>query len=485
MPNRIASIVPVWALLSPCAQAEDLHGLFLAPQDGGPDPLVLQRPTAYDPGEWYVAGLLEVVDRTPFGGAEDVLTDGALDGLLTLDLAAGLAVDRRFRAHLALPLYLATFSETAPGTGLPGDLRLGLEAAIVRPDGATGFGLEVVPHVLLPTGPERLLLGREGPSAGLAASAGLTGVRVNLTVEAGVVLAAVDPLELVHAGAGVGARLTSTTALVAEARTELRPFEPPRLEALASLRQRARAGLHWSIGCGARFDELDAAPSWRLFAGTGYATRARADVDRDGLVGAADACPRDRETLNGWQDLDGCPDRLAEVVVVPTWRGSTIFEADVVATAGEELVFAEPGPLVLLGRPPGEAWEARAVEGCLAGRATAVLHEGDNRLVVPMEPVHDATLELVVRDARGRAAPHTHLEWIGSWPPACAPVEEHRFEGGRVLVRLGAGLHELVVHGPDGATERFDLRIRRGAWLSRHVTLEPPDPRVATVEDAP
>lgn len=484
MPNRVALIVPLWALSVPCAQAEDLHGFFLAPQDGGPDPLMLQRPTAYEPGEWYVSGLLEVVDRT-LVPADDVLTDGALDGLLTLDLAAGLAATRRFRAYAALPLYLATFSEDAPGAGLPGDLRLGLEAALARPEGATGFGLELVPHVLLPTGPDRLLLGREGPSAGLAASAALTGARVGVTVEAGVVLAAVDPLELVHAGAAVSTRLTATTSLVAEARADLRPLEPPRLEAMASLRQRARAGLHWVVGSGVRFDELASAPAWRLFAGAGFSTRAREDVDRDGLVGAADACPTARETLNGWQDLDGCPDRLAEVVIVPTWRGTTLFEADAVATAGDELLFAEPGPLVIVGRPPGEAWEARAVEGCLAGRGATVLHEGDNRLVVPMEPVRDATLEIVARDGLGRAVPDVRLEWLGSWPAACAPVEEHRSEGGRILVSLGAGLHDLEVHGPDGAVERIDVRIRRGAWQSWHVTLEPPSPRVAAAEEAP
>lgn len=38
------------------------------------------------------------------------------------------------------------------------------------------------------------------------------------------------------------------------------------------------------------------------------------DADHDGLVGAADRCPREAETKNGYQDDDGCPDTLPEKV---------------------------------------------------------------------------------------------------------------------------------------------------------------------------
>src|SRR5690606_39381849 len=122
-------------------------------------------------------------------------------------------------------------------------------------------------------------------------------------------------------------------------------------------------------------------------------------------------------------------------------------------------------------------------EGCLAGAGATVLHEGDNRLVVPMEPVRDATLELVVRDEIGRAVPDVRVEWLGSWPEPCAPVGEHRGEGGRILVPVGAGLHDLRVIGPDGSSETLDVRIRRGAWQSRHVTL--PSPVQVAVEEPP
>lgn len=475
MPHRAAMLVLSWALLSPMARADDLHGFFLAPQDGGPDPLMLHRPTPYDPGEWYVSGLLELMDRTPFGLAEDVLTDGAIDGLLTLDFAAGMALSRHFRVWTAVPLYLAALSDDAQGAGLPGDLRLGLETALIRQSGPTGPALELVPHVVLPTGPERTFLGRDGLAAGLVASASLTGSRVAVVVEAGVELPDDGPTTRpLHAGAAVSTRLTTTTALVAEGRTDLALFEPLRFEALFSLRQRARRGLHWMIGSGARFDEFASTPSWRIFGGAGFGTRARDDADNDGLVDSLDACPSEPETLNGWQDLDGCPDRLADLVVLPTWRGEDIFEADAVASAGNGLVTSRPGPLVLVDRPPGEFWEVRVVEGCLTGAGSAVLHEGHNRLLIPTQPTHDATLELVVRDATGRGVGEARIEWLGSWPSACAPTGEYRHEGGRILVPLGAGWHDLRVYGPDGSSADLDLRIRRGGWQSRHITLEAP-----------
>jgi len=56
-------------------------------------------------------------------------------------------------------------------------------------------------------------------------------------------------------------------------------------------------------------------------------------------------------------------------------------------------------------------------------------------------------------------------------------------EGGRILVPVGAGLHDLRVIGPDGSSETLDVRIRRGAWQSRHVTL--PSPVQVAVEEPP
>jgi hypothetical protein len=43
---------------------------------------------------------------------------------------------------------------------------------------------------------------------------------------------------------------------------------------------------------------------------TPIAPRARADRDGDGVPDDVDKCPDEPETLNGYQDEDGCPDHL-------------------------------------------------------------------------------------------------------------------------------------------------------------------------------
>ena len=50
----------------------------------------------------------------------------------------------------------------------------------------------------------------------------------------------------------------------------------------------------------------------------------RVDFDGDGLIGAADACPREAEDRDGIRDSDGCPDAAIDVVLTVTGKdGST------------------------------------------------------------------------------------------------------------------------------------------------------------------
>ena len=38
------------------------------------------------------------------------------------------------------------------------------------------------------------------------------------------------------------------------------------------------------------------------------------DLDNDGLLAPEDRCPEDPETVNGFEDSDGCPDELPEII---------------------------------------------------------------------------------------------------------------------------------------------------------------------------
>ena len=49
-----------------------------------------------------------------------------------------------------------------------------------------------------------------------------------------------------------------------------------------------------------------------------------ADPDRDGVVGSSDRCADQPETVNGWEDADGCPDRVPR----PDRDGDGVANAD-------------------------------------------------------------------------------------------------------------------------------------------------------------
>jgi outer membrane protein OmpA-like peptidoglycan-associated protein len=53
-------------------------------------------------------------------------------------------------------------------------------------------------------------------------------------------------------------------------------------------------------------------PEFRAFAGIGYYNLPPSDRDGDGIIDEDDDCPDDPETVNGYLDEDGCPDKVPE-----------------------------------------------------------------------------------------------------------------------------------------------------------------------------
>lgn len=448
------------------AAAADQHDLFLAPQDEGTGPVVVQQPSTHEPGGWFVGGLFELTDRPGvLRGAEDTLTGGEIDGLVTLNVVAGASPARGVRLSVAAPLFLASFGEAMPGAGVPGDLRVAGELSLVR-------AVELMPFVVLPTGAEDRGLGQEGGSAGLLASTRLQLGRVGLVGEGGTELPATEPLARpIRVGGAVVGRLTSASTLVVEGRAALGLTEAPRAEVLLSMRQRTRQGTHWLAGAGARLVGSAQATTLRLYAGLGFGVRGRRDLDGDGLVGEADRCPGEPEAFNGWQDDDGCPDRLADLLVVPLFEGQRLWTATAVATDGWETHAARPGPLVVSDRRPGEVWAVRVRLGCLQGEAETVLAPGENALPVQLEPRLDARLDLLVRDSFDRAVEAATIEVIES-PTGCGPAAPPALVQGRAPIVLGAGRYRFRVTAPGHAPHLVDVRLRPGEWASHHVVLD-------------
>ena len=76
------------------------------------------------------------------------------------------------------------------------------------------------------------------------------------------------------------------------------------------------------------------------------------DEDKDGIMLAADACPTEPETFNGWLDQDGCPDRTSELYEfvrldveaywAATFTNSNLVYDPILLFAGYDESFASP-----------------------------------------------------------------------------------------------------------------------------------------------
>jgi hypothetical protein len=55
----------------------------------------------------------------------------------------------------------------------------------------------------------------------------------------------------------------------------------------------------------------------RIDGGGGGRTGSKKDSDGDGIPNTSDGCPNDKETVNGYQDTDGCPDTVPSTDTIP------------------------------------------------------------------------------------------------------------------------------------------------------------------------
>ncbi|HMV67833.1 MAG TPA: OmpA family protein [Myxococcota bacterium] len=215
------------------------------------------------------------------------------------------------------------------GTGFGDvDIELGFRPTTEQKD---GVGLTLTPFVSAPSGSRDLLLTRGVPTFGARAAlsgvakpvhlAGFVGYRVVLgSTEIDDYLTVDDQLEY-----GVGVGFLARDELVrfnleALGNTVVGPGRGRLAEDayVARLHTGIEAGasllIHSDVGLGVVVAGYGGAtpqpgtPSARAFFGIGYVPVANADPDGDGVTGKADACPRDPEDIDTFQDLDGCPD---------------------------------------------------------------------------------------------------------------------------------------------------------------------------------
>jgi cysteine-rich repeat protein len=247
------------------------------------------------------------------------------------DLVVAVRLVDRIELQLGAPVIIAqaddlgTLMTTGPLTGFGlGDLRIGVKAALLK---RRPLAIAVMASATLPTSTSEDYGGDGGAtfSPQLIVSHGrATGVRASLSLgyrlreETRVLDLIVD--DEVFGGLGVGYRWPNSLGLdgsldVATGADDLggafnRNFAELRVGAGYDVARAVRV----FAAAGAGIAEGFGTPDWRALAGVRLDPRASGprivygDPDRDGIAGAADRCPEVRETVNRFEDHDGCPD---------------------------------------------------------------------------------------------------------------------------------------------------------------------------------
>ena len=398
-------MIALWLLAAP-VQAQDgldASGQTLAAQDGDLEDLLTvwgpERQTARSIG---VSGVFEYASRPLMLNTEadgEVVRAPLLSQLFGVNLLVSGAPHERVAVAMNLPVWLTSQTLDGPQGAAFGDLRVSVPVGLILAD-RDGLAVSVVPFLDLPTGSEARFLGNLGVGGGALGAVGLGWGRFTVDGNLGVALAPTLDLENLGGGANLVAaaggamRLSDAYAVRGEAhlRPNLRPgndrlgTETPG-EWAASVRGRYEDGLSWTAGLGTALTPGAGASPFRAFIGMGYTWgKGPADPDLDGILGAADRCPREPEVVNGYADDDGCPDALADVVVTVTNEdGEHVPDAEVrvdgvvvpLMDGSAEVVDLRPDrpPNVQVLHPWYEVWEL----------ATLPLSQGENRVSAELQ----------------------------------------------------------------------------------------------------
>lgn len=257
------------------------------------------------------------------------------------EVAIARGLGARYLVGLAVPAALQ-WGDRLAGIGLSeaslqravlGDLRLHGRARIVGAPGETGLAAAVAAALTLPTGDDGDFAGEAGAVLAWGLRAGYRTADVAITGGAGLRLRT-EEVVLLSPARPHGNELTASLGAAVRLGPLGRQFGgSDRAWALAEVeavlgddagtgargpspaeaRLGVRAQIHhcWSValaaGGGFRPDEIGS-PGYRLIAQVTFHQDPVLDRDRDGVRDGDDACWRQPEDRDGFQDRDGCPD---------------------------------------------------------------------------------------------------------------------------------------------------------------------------------
>jgi hypothetical protein len=257
------------------------------------------------------------------------------------EVDVGRGIGDRFLLGVAVPA-AAQWGDRLRGIGLSdkaldhlvlGDVRLHGRARIVGAPGAHGAAVAVAAAVTLPTGDDGDFAGEQGPVIAWSLRAGYRTDDLAVAGGAGLRIR-VDEVVLLSPARPHGNELVLSVGAAARLAPLGRQFGgDDRVWALAEIESvfgddagtgsrgpspaEARIGVRadvahcWSVavagGGGFRPDEVGA-PGYRVIAQLTFHQDPIHDRDHDGVRDGADACWREPEDRDGWDDSDGCPD---------------------------------------------------------------------------------------------------------------------------------------------------------------------------------
>lgn len=489
---------PLLLLFAPAFAADGMDGHHFTPAPGyggALDAVQVWQIQAEHPRSF---GLSALVDGSQGGLVrvtedwEGVTETPLYDDGVALNLGARVALLPRLSLTASAPLFLSSQGPAgATGAGL-GDLRLAAPVGLLL--GERGPSLGLVPLLDLPTGDAAAMRGDAGLGAGGLVAAGWRGGRLRADLNVGYeqlppitldnqtgggrLLASLGAGLSVTDAVGVGAELITDRALAKNAV----PGTGSPTEAQLFVRGRQRFGLSWMAGIGAGLGEGAGAPTARAMGGIGFAylDDPNRDPDLDGVTGREDACPREAEVKNGWKDLDGCPDALADLTLrVQDEEGSRPASAAVRVDGTAQELDAEAS-LSLTGRLPDAPLEIRVKAPGYVDAALDLpgLDEGPNArtLVLAWLP---GTTRITVRDAAGAPVAAT-LRFQGSaeLQPITLGAQ------GQTQLVLPGGEWQILAEAEGFGTEGRVLRVdaARAALTRVDFSLSPPKAVVAQKE---
>jgi len=322
---RAAWLATAAVLLAGRAWAVDAHGFKVYGTSG--DPWEYPRmgyPEAGLKGEWDTAVLVDyaadpLAESFPWG-RESVVSALATANLTGSYSFGGLKLDAQ------VPYHAVGVDGGGAFTAL-GDIRVGALVPLTHAHGwmpATGLH----GSVLLPTGSDEHYVSTGGFRLALVGQAAREFGPVGVMAMAGAVVSRKEELLNLTGGggpiAGLGAAWRATDAVSAQleltAESDL-GFRSLPVEASLSGRGRLPMG-GWAVaGASMGLSSGVGAARWRTFAGVGWSFRKPevsvslafdvdpdADRDGDGFPDLTDACPDQAETVDGFDDEDGCPE---------------------------------------------------------------------------------------------------------------------------------------------------------------------------------